>query len=87
MERGYSTPPRPAQLLRPNWPSFEFPDDMSGMDVLDIGSATGFFAFAFEKRGARVTSVELPSLSALDRFPGQSVEQSIEKIERKAGAA
>jgi tRNA (mo5U34)-methyltransferase len=68
--------------FRPNWLSFEFPDDMHGMDVLDIGSATGFFAFEFEKRGARVTSVELPSLSALDRFPGQSVEQSIEKIER-----
>ncbi len=62
--------------------SFPFPADMTGMTVLDVGSATGFFAFEFEKRGARVVSVELPSLEALDRFPGQNVEQALEKIER-----
>lgn len=61
---------------------FQFPEDMTGMRVLDVGSATGFFAFEFSRRGARVTSVELPSLEALDRFPGQTVEQSIDKIER-----
>lgn len=42
--------------------AFQFPDDMRGMRVLDIGSATGFFAFEFERRGADVYSVELPSL-------------------------
>jgi SAM-dependent methyltransferase len=52
------------------------------MTVLDAGSATGFFAFEFERRGARVVSVELPSLRDLDRFPGQSVEDSLAKIER-----
>jgi tRNA (mo5U34)-methyltransferase len=61
---------------------FGFPDDMRGMTVLDVGSATGYFAFEFEKRGARVVSVELPSLRDLDRFPGQDVEQSLRKIER-----
>ena len=61
---------------------FQFPDDMSGMTVLDVGSATGFFAFEFERRGARVVSTELPSLRDLDRFPGQSVENSLSKIER-----
>src|SRR3569623_299997 len=50
--------------------SFQFPDDMRGMTVLDVGSATGFFAF------------ELPSLRDLDRFPGQDVESSMRKIER-----
>jgi tRNA (mo5U34)-methyltransferase len=59
---------------------FGFPADMSGMTALDVGSATGFFAFEFEKRGARVISVETPSLAALDRFPGQTVEQAVEKI-------
>ena len=39
--------------------------------MLDVGSATGFFAFEFERRGAEVVSVELDSLYALDRFPGQ----------------
>jgi tRNA (mo5U34)-methyltransferase len=62
--------------------AFAFPEDMRGMTVLDAGSATGFFAFEFERRGARVVSVELPSLRDLDRFPGQSVEGSIQKIER-----
>ena len=61
---------------------FPFPEDMRGMTVLDIGSATGFFAFEFEKRGARVISVELPSLHALDRFPGQGIEHTLEKIEQ-----
>jgi tRNA (mo5U34)-methyltransferase len=62
--------------------NFRFPDRMDGMTVLDVGSATGFFAFEFEKRGARVISTELPSLRDLDRFPGQDVENSIRKIER-----
>jgi SAM-dependent methyltransferase len=62
--------------------SFQFPEDMHGMTVLDAGSATGFFAFEFERRGARVVSVELPSLVNLDRFPGQDVEGSLRKIER-----
>lgn len=61
---------------------FCFPEDMRGMTVLDVGSATGFFAFEFERRGARVVSTELPSLRDLDRFPGQSLENSLRKIER-----
>jgi tRNA (mo5U34)-methyltransferase len=60
--------------------SFQFPEDMSGTTVLDVGSATGFFAFEFERRGARVVSVELPSLDRLDCFPGQDREQIVEKI-------
>src|ERR1039458_7329122 len=64
---------------------FPFPEDMRGMRVVDVGSATGFFAFEFEKRGARVVSVELPSLYALDRFPGQDIDQIIGKIEKMMG--
>lgn len=62
--------------------AFGFPEDMSGMHVLDVGSATGFFAFEFERRGARVVSLELPSLTHLDRFPGQSLDNVLAKIER-----
>lgn len=68
--------------FRESLASFPFPADMHGRTVLDIGSATGFFAFEFEKRGAQVTSVELPSLDALDRFPGQNLDQTLEKIEQ-----
>jgi tRNA (mo5U34)-methyltransferase len=67
---------------RPTLPAFHFPENMEGMTVLDVGSATGFFAFEFERRGALVVSTELPSLRDLDRFPGQSVENSLRKIER-----
>ncbi len=65
--------------------AFPFPSDMHGMRVLDVGSATGFFAFEFVRRGADVVSVELPSLEKLDRFPGQTVEQSLDKIRRMLG--
>src|ERR1700690_2219905 len=61
--------------------AFRFPEDMLGMTVLDVGSATGFFAFEFERRGARVVSVELPSLRDLDCFPGQDIQVSLRKIE------
>lgn len=66
--------------LRAALSNFPFPEDMRGMRVLDVGSATGFFSFEFAKRGAEVVSVELPSLYALDRFPGQNIEQTLEKI-------
>jgi SAM-dependent methyltransferase len=66
--------------LRASVPNFGFSEDLRGKSVLDVGSATGFFAFEFARRGAQVVSVELPSLYALDRFPGQDIEHTIEKI-------
>jgi 2-polyprenyl-3-methyl-5-hydroxy-6-metoxy-1,4-benzoquinol methylase len=51
--------------------AFQLPDDMTGMRVLDVGSATGFFAFECERRGAQVVSVELPSLAAWDMIPAE----------------
>src|SRR5579871_2542110 len=67
--------------------AFPFPRDMRGMRVLDVGSATGFFAFEFARRGADVVSVELPSLEMLDRSPGQTIEQSLDKIRKMLGHA
>src|SRR3989304_5706678 len=61
-------------------PTFQFPQDMSGLAVLDVGSATGFFAFELERRGAQVVSVELPSLQHLDRFPGQTTAMLLKKL-------
>ncbi len=68
--------------FRATYSCFGFPEDMRGLKVMDVGSATGFFAFEFAKRGARVTSVELPSLYALDRFPGQNIQHSLDEIQR-----
>ena len=67
--------------FRSTYSCFRFPEQMGGLRVLDIGSATGFFAFEFWKRGAEVVSVDLPSLEALDRFPGQNVEHVLGEIE------
>jgi SAM-dependent methyltransferase len=60
--------------------SFGFREDMTGMRVLDVGSATGFFTFEFERRGADVTSIELPSLHHLDRFPGQTLHSTLRRL-------
>jgi tRNA (mo5U34)-methyltransferase len=57
-------------LVTPGWsdpkkdklPYFGLPDDMSGMRVLDIGCAEGFFSFEAERRGAR-------EVIAIDSFP------------------
>lgn len=62
--------------------AFHLPERMDGMSVLDVGSATGFFAFEFERRGGQVTSVELPSLELLDRFPGQETGTQLKTIQK-----
>jgi tRNA (mo5U34)-methyltransferase len=57
-------------IVTPGWsnpkqeklPQFGLPDDMSGMRVLDIGCAEGFFSFEAERRGAR-------EVIAIDAFP------------------
>jgi len=52
--------------FRAELPAYHFPESMHGWKVLDVGSATGFFAFEFERRGADVVSVDLPSLADWD---------------------
>lgn len=57
-------------LITPGWsdpkvdklPLFGLPEDMTGMRVLDIGCAEGFFSFEAERRGAR-------EVVAIDSFP------------------
>ncbi len=39
---------------------YGFPESMQGMTVLDVGRASGYFSFEFERRGAKVCSTELP---------------------------
>ena len=57
----------PGGLVTPGWndpkaeklPYFGLPDDMTGMRVLDIGHAEGFFSFEAERRGAaEVVAIE-----------------------------
>lgn len=60
--------------------AFPFPADMTGATLLEVGSATGFFSFEAERRGAKVTSVELPSFHQLDRFPGQTQTRLLRRL-------
>jgi tRNA (mo5U34)-methyltransferase len=55
--------------LAPMLPHYGLPADMTGLSVLDIGPGHGYFAFEFERRGATVTTVELPSWSEHDASP------------------
>jgi hypothetical protein len=43
--------------------------DVAGKRVLEIGPASGFFSFELERRGARVTALELGEESDWDRVP------------------
>lgn len=47
---------------------YGFPADMSGLDVLDVGTGSGWFATLFEQRGARVTTVDVRGYGDFDVF-------------------
>jgi SAM-dependent methyltransferase len=49
--------------------AYGFPADMTGMKVLDVGRASGFFSFEFERRGAQVSTAEIPVWSDHDGSP------------------
>lgn len=48
--------------------SYGFPEEMSGMSVLDVGTGSGWFATYFEQRGAEVTTVDARGYSDLDIY-------------------
>jgi tRNA (mo5U34)-methyltransferase len=66
---------------RPYLAAYGFPADMAGMKVLDVGRASGFFSFEFERRGADVLAVELPSPLQKD-FVGGDFTRGIKTEER-----
>jgi len=47
---------------------YDFEEDMSGMDVLDVGTGAGWFAHFFHERGARVTTVDARGYCDFDVF-------------------
>lgn len=38
---------------------YSFPANMAGMKALDVGTASGYFALEFERRGAEVTAIDI----------------------------
>jgi tRNA (mo5U34)-methyltransferase len=63
---------------RPYLAHYSLPDDLSGKTALDVGAASGFFSFELERRGARVTAIDLPAWHAHDFSPIYQPEQSLE---------
>ncbi len=47
---------------------YGFPEDMSGMSVLDVGTGSGWFATYFEQRGAEVTTLDVRGKCDRDIF-------------------
>ncbi len=45
---------------RPYLDRYGIPADLRGQTVLDVGAASGYFSFEFERRGAAVTATDLP---------------------------
>jgi tRNA (mo5U34)-methyltransferase len=60
-------------------PYFGLPEDLTGMRVLDIGCAEGFFSFEAERRGAR-------EVIGIDSFPASVRRFNIVKAARQSNA-
>jgi len=58
--------------------------DFAGKSVLDVGPANGFFSFEMEKRGARVTALDLGEDSPWDTVPHPYMDETALKA-RMAG--
>lgn len=50
-------------------PRYGLPDDLSGKRALDVGSGDGYWAFALERRGAQVTSLDIETFADVDLPP------------------
>lgn len=66
---------------RPYLHLYGLPESLAGKTALDLGTASGFFAFELEKRGARVTATDLPEWYEHDFGPGYSIDKTPEGLQ------
>jgi len=75
---GYSSPGWSDPAVE-KLPYYGLPDNLTGMRVLDIGCAEGFFSFEAERRGAR-------EIIGIDSFPDSVKRFNILKAARQSNA-
>jgi len=57
---------------------YRFPDSLRDTTVLDVGAASGFLSFEFERRGAQVTATDLPNWFDHDFGANYMPDQTLE---------
>jgi tRNA (mo5U34)-methyltransferase len=70
---------------RPLVPHYGIPDDVAGKTVLDVGPWDGFWSFEFERRGAKVTAVDIGLLSETDLPRAQKLALAESGLEQRLG--
>lgn len=63
---------------RPYLEHYQIPSSLVGKKVIDIGTASGFFAFEFERRGASVVATDLPEWFDHDFGPNYEADKTRE---------
>ena len=60
--------------------SYGIPDDLTGKTMLDVGTASGFFAFECARRGARVTAIDIHDMELVRRVrDGLGLDVTVEQ--------
>ncbi len=63
---------------RPYLDNYSLPETLNGKTVLDVGAASGFFSFEFERRGANVVATDLPEWFNHDFGPNYRPDKTVE---------
>lgn len=63
---------------RPLVPHYGIPADLEGKRVLDVATNDGFWAFELERRGAKVTALDIDTTDELD-LPARAAEVATER--------
>jgi tRNA (mo5U34)-methyltransferase len=71
---------------RPLVPVYGLPGDLSGKTAMDVGTFNGFWAFELEKRGARVTAVDIAGISQSDLPPQAKAQLKEEGLDPDTSA-
>jgi len=72
---------------RPLVPHYGIPSNLDGADVLDVATCDGFWAFEFERRGARVVATDISRFEEYDFPPPIRRAMKERGIDRDTGAA